>query len=35
LHRPHVSDIEGYKLLLIARRLQRKYGWGSGSFVVT
>jgi hypothetical protein len=35
LHRPHVSDIEGYKLLIISRRLQRKYGWGSDSFVVT
>lgn len=35
LHRPHVSEIEGYKLLIIARRLQRVYGWSARSFVVT
>lgn len=34
LHRPHVSEIEGYKLLIVARRLQRVYGWTSRSFVV-
>jgi hypothetical protein len=34
LHRPHVSEIEGFKLLIIARRLQRTYGWTSDSFVV-
>jgi hypothetical protein len=33
LHRPHVSEIEGYKLLIIARRLQRVYGWNARSFV--
>jgi hypothetical protein len=35
LHRPHVSEIEGYKLLILARRLQRVYGWSSRSFVIT
>jgi hypothetical protein len=35
LHRPHVSEIEGYTLLIIARRLQRTYRWSSDSFVVT
>jgi hypothetical protein len=34
LHRPHVFEIEGYKLLIIARRLQRVYGWSAKSFVV-
>jgi hypothetical protein len=34
LHRPHVSEIEGYKLLIIARRLQRVYGWSAKSFFV-
>lgn len=34
LHRPHVSEIEGYKLLIVARRLQRVYGWAPRSFVV-
>jgi hypothetical protein len=35
LHRPHASEIEGYRLLYIASRLQRTYGWTSDSFVVT
>jgi hypothetical protein len=35
LHRPHVSEIEGYKLLIIAGKLRRAYGWRSDSFVVT
>jgi hypothetical protein len=34
LHRPHVSEIEGTKLVIIARRLQRVYGWSARSFVV-
>lgn len=34
LHRPHVSEIEGYQLLMYARRLQRVYGWSAASFVV-
>jgi len=34
LHRPHVSEIEGYKLLILSRRLQRVYEWTSASFVV-
>jgi hypothetical protein len=32
LHRPHGSRIEGHKLLLIAGRLRRVYGWVVGSF---
>lgn len=35
LHRPHVSEIEGYKMLIIKRRLERAYGWTTDSFVVT
>jgi hypothetical protein len=35
LHRPHASEIECYRLLYIESRLQRTYGWTSGSFVVT
>lgn len=35
LHRPHVSEIEGHKLLVLARRMQRVYGWTPDSFVVT
>lgn len=34
LHRPHVSEIEGYKLLIFSRRLYRAYGWTADSFVV-
>lgn len=34
LHRPHVYEIEGYKLLILARRLERAYGWTASSFVV-
>lgn len=34
LHRPHASGVEGYKLLILARRLQRVYGWTEGFFVV-
>jgi hypothetical protein len=32
LHRPHQSRIEGYLLLIYARRLNRLYGWGEGTF---
>lgn len=32
LHRPHVSEIEGYRLLLYSRRLMRTYGWGAETF---
>ncbi|KAI0154705.1 hypothetical protein GGR57DRAFT_109009 [Xylariaceae sp. FL1272] len=32
LHRPHQSQIEGYKLLSYARRLQRVYGWREDTF---
>ncbi|KAH7017420.1 hypothetical protein EDB80DRAFT_704864 [Ilyonectria destructans] len=32
LHRPHKSRIEGYLLLIFARRLKRVYGWGEQTF---
>ncbi|KAI0904173.1 hypothetical protein F4823DRAFT_615865 [Ustulina deusta] len=32
LHRPHKSRIEGYMLLVFARRLNRLYGWTEGTF---
>ncbi|KAI0867947.1 hypothetical protein GGS24DRAFT_245646 [Hypoxylon argillaceum] len=32
LHRPHRSRIEGYLLLVFARRLSRLYGWGKDTF---
>jgi hypothetical protein len=35
IHRPHKSHIEGYLLLLFARRLKRVYGWKEGTFVLT
>ncbi|KAK3938103.1 hypothetical protein QBC46DRAFT_451435 [Diplogelasinospora grovesii] len=28
VHRPHKSRIEGYMILVFARRLKRVYGWG-------
>lgn len=34
LHRPHLSDIEGYKVCIFKRRLERVYGWAAESFVV-
>lgn len=34
LHRPHGSHIEGYQLLIYARRLKRAYGWNDGMFRV-
>ncbi|KAF4500077.1 Ipa [Fusarium agapanthi] len=33
IHRPHQSQIEGYMILILARRLSRAYGWSGGSFV--
>jgi hypothetical protein len=34
IHRPHKSQIEGYKLLIFANRLRRVYGWEEQSFEV-
>ena len=34
LHRPHISDIEGDKVFIFARKLQRAYEWTLDSFVV-
>ncbi|KAL4993229.1 hypothetical protein BDV10DRAFT_190190 [Aspergillus recurvatus] len=34
IHRPHQSRIEGYKLIYIANRLRRIYGWQLDSFEV-
>lgn len=34
VHRPHKSRIEGYSLLIFARRLKRVYGWGTKTFEV-
>jgi hypothetical protein len=34
LHRPHVSDIEGYLLLIYSKRLHKTYGWTEETFVV-
>ncbi|KAH7129563.1 hypothetical protein B0J13DRAFT_482978 [Dactylonectria estremocensis] len=33
IHRPHQSRIEGYMVLIFARRLKRVYGWGERTFV--
>ncbi|RYC82707.1 hypothetical protein BFJ63_vAg14429 [Fusarium oxysporum f. sp. narcissi] len=33
IHRPHKSQIEGYLILILARRLNRAYGWSDDSFV--
>lgn len=33
-HRPHKSEIEGFKLMIFASRLKRVYGWDEGSFEV-
>ncbi|KXJ90130.1 hypothetical protein Micbo1qcDRAFT_227238 [Microdochium bolleyi] len=35
LHRPHQSAVEGYDLLYLAGRLQRSFGWGAETFVVS
>ncbi|CAJ0554385.1 Ff.00g128980.m01.CDS01 [Fusarium sp. VM40] len=32
IHRPHQSQIEGYLTLILARRLNRAYGWSETSF---
>ncbi|PHH82871.1 hypothetical protein CDD82_4509 [Ophiocordyceps australis] len=32
IHRPHKSQIEGYRLLLIGKRLGRIYGWNDETF---
>ncbi|KAF4952961.1 hypothetical protein FSARC_12500 [Fusarium sarcochroum] len=32
LHRPHKSQIEGHLILVLARRLNRAYGWSESSF---
>lgn len=34
IHRPHQSVVEGYDLLYLASRLQRRFGWSSETFVV-
>ncbi|KAI1430505.1 hypothetical protein GGR50DRAFT_684728 [Xylaria sp. CBS 124048] len=34
LHRPHQSCIEGHRLLIIARRLTRAYGWRETTFQI-
>lgn len=34
LHRPHQSQIEGYKLLKFKRRLKMVYFWGADTFVL-
>ncbi|WQF78144.1 hypothetical protein CDEST_03158 [Colletotrichum destructivum] len=33
-HRPHKSQIEGYRTLIYARRLKRAYGWNEKTFKV-
>ncbi|KAF5618616.1 asparaginase 3 [Fusarium sp. NRRL 52700] len=33
IHRPHQSQMEGYLILILARRLNRAYGWSGDSFV--
>lgn len=33
LHRPHQSTIEGWRLLVVSRRLKRVYGWDESTFV--
>lgn len=32
IHRPHKARIEGYRILIIARRLERVYGWSEKTF---
>jgi hypothetical protein len=32
IHRPHQSQIKGYLILILARRLNRAYGWSETSF---
>jgi hypothetical protein len=33
VHRPHKSHMDKYRLLILSRRLTRKYGWGEKTFV--
>ena len=33
VHRPHGARVEGYRVLLLGKRLARVYGWGKGTFV--
>ncbi|OJJ66190.1 hypothetical protein ASPBRDRAFT_59870 [Aspergillus brasiliensis CBS 101740] len=35
LHRPHNNRIEGYRLLILGRRLGRRYGWSDKTFEVS
>lgn len=35
LHRPHNHRIEGYRLLILGRRLGRRYGWNDKTFEVS
>ncbi|KAK5705489.1 hypothetical protein LTR97_002608 [Elasticomyces elasticus] len=34
LHRPHASEIEGYRLLILSRRLNRTFRWEAEAFEV-
>ncbi|KAF4974893.1 hypothetical protein FZEAL_8259 [Fusarium zealandicum] len=34
VHRPHKSQIEGFRILILARRLKRVYGWNERTFEV-
>ncbi|KIW25228.1 uncharacterized protein PV07_08424 [Cladophialophora immunda] len=34
LHRPHKSEIEGYRAILYAKRLRKVYGWNERTFEV-
>ncbi|KAK3657546.1 hypothetical protein LTR56_002321 [Elasticomyces elasticus] len=34
LHRPHASDIDGYRLLILSRRLNRTFRWEAETFEV-
>jgi len=35
LHRPHQSITEGWRLLVVSRRLKRVYGWDETAFVLS
>jgi hypothetical protein len=35
LHRPHQSCIEGWRLLVVSRRLKRVYGWDETTFILS
>ncbi|CAI7610485.1 unnamed protein product [Penicillium glandicola] len=34
VHRPHQAKMEGYRVLMVARRLQKLYGWDEETFQV-